>query len=93
MVGHKGTYAVYMNSTLVSAILSLCSKGKSMLVCRPVGNSLLTVAAMSLRADVLHNCSISSSCTNVANGVGWYHSDIYKKSVLSLEMQVGIFSK
>jgi len=46
-----------------------------MLGCRPVGNSLLTVAAMGLRADVLYDCSTMSNCTHVANGIGWYYSD------------------
>jgi hypothetical protein len=48
-----------------------------MLGCRPTGNSLLTVAAMGLRADVLYNCGTIQSCTHVANGVGWYYSDSY----------------
>ncbi len=45
-----------------------------MLGCRPIGSTLLSVAAMGLRADVLYNCSTSVSCTDVANGVGWYFS-------------------
>jgi hypothetical protein len=46
-----------------------------MLGCAPTGNSVLTVAAMGLRNDVLYNCSSLSNCTNVANNVGWYYSD------------------
>lgn len=45
-----------------------------MLGCRPLGNTLLTLAAMGNRADVLFNCSASSTMTNQANGVGWYFS-------------------
>ncbi len=48
-----------------------------MLGCRPIGNALLNVAAMGLRADVLYNCGTNSSCTQVGNGVGWYFSDNY----------------
>jgi hypothetical protein len=46
-----------------------------MLGCRPIGNALLNVAAMGLRADVFYNCSTNQNCTNIANGVGWYFSD------------------
>ena len=72
---YNGTYNVWMNSTLLSNILSICNKAKLMLGCRPVGNALLTVAAMGLRADVLYNCNTTYNCTNVANGDGWYFSD------------------
>ena len=69
---YNGTYALPMNSNLLSNILSLCNKQKLMLGCSPVGSIPLTVAAMGLRNDVLYNCSTSLNCTHVANGVGWY---------------------
>jgi hypothetical protein len=74
---YNGTYDVAMNSSLVIYILSICNKAQLMLGCRSVGNSLLAVAAMGLRANVLHNCNSIQSCTCVANGVGWYYSDSY----------------
>lgn len=58
----------------ISSILSTCYKSKLLLGCRPVGNVLLTVAAMGNRADVLFNCSASNTLTHQANGVGWYFS-------------------
>jgi len=74
---YNDTYAVAMNSTLLSNILSICNKQKLMLGCSPVGSIPLTVAAMGLRNDVLYNCSTSTNCTHVANGVGWYFSFDY----------------
>ena len=56
----------------ISSILASCNKDKLLLGCRPVGNTVLTLAAMGNRADVLYNCSASNSITRVANGVGWY---------------------
>ncbi len=72
---YNDTYNVGISSILLSTILPVCNKGKLMLGCGPVGNALLSVAAMGLRGDVLYNCSTSVTCTNVANGVGWYFSD------------------
>jgi hypothetical protein len=74
---YNGTYNITLNSSLVTSILRVCNKGKLMLGCRPFSSSLLTVAAIGLRADVLYDCSTIRSCTNVANGVGWYYSDSY----------------
>jgi hypothetical protein len=64
-----------MNSSVVSTTLATCSQNKLLLGCRPVGNSIMTVAAMGNRADVLYNCGSTASCTHVANGVGWFFSD------------------
>lgn len=50
---YSGTYDIPMNSSLLTYILSTCYKGQLMLGCRPVGNSLLNVAATGLRADVI----------------------------------------
>lgn len=66
-----------MTSTIVSTILTACNASRLLLGCRPVGNSLLTVAAMGERANVLYDCSTTASCTNQANGVGWYFSSSY----------------
>jgi len=66
-----------MTSTIVSTILTVCNASRLLLGCRPVGNSLLTVAAMGERANVLYDCSTTASCTNQANGVGWYFSSSY----------------
>ncbi len=74
---YNGTYNVVLNQSLLTSILSMCNKGKLMLGCRPVCHNLLTVAAMGLRADVLYNCGSATSCTHVANGVGWYYSNSY----------------
>ena len=74
---YRGTYAVYLNGSVLTSALSTCYMSKLLLACRPVGNTLLTVAAMGLRADVLFQCGTSPSCSGVANGVGWYYSDAY----------------
>ncbi|UJR13334.1 hypothetical protein I4U23_000352 [Adineta vaga] len=73
---YNGNYSIGLNSSLIITILSTCYKAKLMLGCRPIGQNL-SVAAMGLRNDVLYNCSTISSCTHVANGVGWYYSDSY----------------
>ncbi|CAF3968520.1 unnamed protein product [Rotaria sp. Silwood1] len=80
---YRGTYAVALNETILTSILNACNKGQLLLACRPVNTSLLTVAAMGLRADVLFNCSSSSSCTHAANGVGWYYSNNYSWGFVS----------
>ena len=72
-VCYSALYSVPMYPN-ISSILSTCYKSKLLLGCRPVGNALLTVAAMGNRADVLFNCSASNTMTNQANGVGWYFS-------------------
>ena len=56
----------------ITSILATCNKNKLLLGCRPVGNSLLTLAAMGDRSDVLYNTSASASTTRLANGVSWY---------------------
>ncbi|CAF3746296.1 unnamed protein product [Adineta steineri] len=74
---YNDTYNVILNSSILIPILGICNKQKLMLGCRPVGSSLLSVAAMGLRGDVLYSCGMSTSCTHVANGVGWYFAYEY----------------
>ena len=71
------TYSTVLTSSLLTSILATCSKAKLLLGCRPVGNTILTVAAMGNRSDVLYNCGSTSSCVYTANGVGWYYSNSY----------------
>ncbi|CAF1338358.1 unnamed protein product [Adineta steineri] len=74
---YNDTYNVILNDSVLISILGICNKQKLMLGCRPVGSSLLSVAAMGLRDDVLYSCGMSTSCTHVANGVGWYFAYEY----------------
>jgi hypothetical protein len=66
-----------MGSNNLHIILSSCNKTNLLLGCRPKNSTVLTVAAMGNRADVLYNCSSISNCVRVANGVGWYYSNSY----------------
>ncbi|CAF1167639.1 unnamed protein product [Adineta steineri] len=74
---YNDTYNVILNSSFLISVLEICNKQKLMLGCRPVGSSLLSVAAMGLRGDVLYSCGESTSCTHIANGVGWYFAYEY----------------
>jgi hypothetical protein len=74
---YNGTYAVYFLASEVATVLAQCNQGKLLLACKPIVNSSYTLAAMGLRSDVLYNCSSNTTCTHVANGVGWYFSDTY----------------
>jgi hypothetical protein len=74
---YNDTYDVVMNSTLLATILAECNKGKLLLGCRPVNTTILTLAAMGLRSDVLFNCGTTTTCVHVANNVGWYFSTDY----------------
>lgn len=74
---YSDTYDVKLTQSGLVSILNTCSAAKLMLGCRIKGDLVLIVAAMGLRADVLYNCSTAASCTNVANGVGWYYSNDY----------------
>ncbi|UJR10947.1 hypothetical protein I4U23_015132 [Adineta vaga] len=74
---YNATYSSSMTSLDISTILSSCNQAKLLLGCREVNNETLAVAAMGNRADVLYDCNTTSSCTHVANGVGWYFSDSY----------------
>ena len=74
---YSGRYADILTSSVVSTILAQCNKTKLLLACKPVANSVYTLAAMGLRDDVLYDCGTSSTCTNVANGVGWYFNNAY----------------
>ncbi|CAF1036785.1 unnamed protein product [Rotaria sordida] len=71
------TYNVALNSTVLDTILTQCNKGKLLLGCGPINSSVLTLAAMGLRSDVLYNCGNTTTCTHTANGVGWYYSSDY----------------
>ena len=66
-----------MGTSNLPSILSRCNGSKLLLGCRPVGNSLLTVAATGNRADVLYDCGTILNCTKPANDVEWYFSDVY----------------
>jgi hypothetical protein len=72
---YTGAYAASMAPSAVATILASCNQSKLLLGCSPVNSTILTVAAMGNRADVLYNCSTLQNCTNVANGVGWYYGD------------------
>ena len=74
---YNGTYDLALNLNSNTSVLNICNKGKLMLGCRPTGSSLLAVAAMGLRTDVLYNCGTVQNCTHVADCVGWYYSDSY----------------
>ncbi|CAF1151441.1 unnamed protein product [Rotaria sordida] len=74
---YNDTYNVVLNSTLLDTILTQCNRGKLLLGCGLKNSSVLTIAAMGLRSDVLYNCSNIITCTHIANGVGWYYSSNY----------------
>ncbi|UJR10944.1 hypothetical protein I4U23_015129 [Adineta vaga] len=74
---YNATYSSIMNSLIITTVLSSCNKAKLLLGCRKAKNEILAAAAMGNRADVLYDCRTTSSCTHVANGVGWYFSDSY----------------
>lgn len=74
---HVSTYDRNLSSSNLPSILSSCYKSKLLLGCRTTGTTMLTVAAMGDRSDVLYNCGSTTNCRNVANGVGWYYSTIY----------------
>ncbi|CAF0713928.1 unnamed protein product [Adineta steineri] len=74
---YTATYATSMGTTNLNTILSACNKNMLLLGCRQSGHTIMDVAAMGYRADVLYNCATTSNCRNVANGVGWYYSDVY----------------
>jgi hypothetical protein len=73
----NATYDVYLLANVVATALSQCNQAKLLMACKQVSDTNYTLAAMGLRSDVLYNCSTSSTCVNVAGGVGWYFSDIY----------------
>ncbi|MEZ4295176.1 MAG: hypothetical protein R3B70_09370 [Polyangiaceae bacterium] len=62
-------------NTSMSQILQQCDKGKLLLACRQVGQTVFKTLAMAPRADVLFDCGSQEDCTHPANGVGWYYSD------------------
>ena len=72
---HSSAYHVPLIGSYLTSILNMCNKTKLLLGCRPINTTILTVAAVGLRSDVLYNCSTLTSCKKVANGVGWYYSD------------------
>jgi hypothetical protein len=73
-------YATALDSSAVATILATCSQNKLLLGCGPVNNTVLTVAVMDDRADVLYNCGSTPICSNLANGVAWYFSDSFSWS-------------
>ncbi|CAF1174574.1 unnamed protein product [Adineta steineri] len=72
---YSTAYTALMGSSVITKILATCNKNKLLLGCRPVKNTILTVAAMGNRNDVLYNCSSLANCVHVANGVSWYFSN------------------
>ncbi|CAF1190915.1 unnamed protein product [Adineta ricciae] len=80
---YSATYATAMGTSSLPTILSSCNRTNLLLGCRPIGTVNLTIAAMGHRNDVLYNCGSSSSCTHIANGVGWYYSDSYSWGFVS----------
>lgn len=58
----------------ITEILRICYQDKLLLGCRLSGSSVLTVAAMGKRSDVLYDCGTQPYCTHYANDVGWYFS-------------------
>ncbi|CAF4133089.1 unnamed protein product [Rotaria sordida] len=74
---YNDTYNVVLNSTVLDTILTQCNKSKLLLGCGTINSNVLTLAAMGLRSDVLYNCSNITTCTHIANGVGWYYSSNY----------------
>ena len=65
-------YSTVITPTLLTTILTSCNKGRLLLGCRSVGQSILSVAAIGNRADVLYNCSLEEICPHIANDVAWY---------------------
>ncbi len=74
---YNDAYDVVLNSSLLQSILTECNRGKLLLVCGLINSTILSLAAMGLRADVLFDCGTVTNCTHVANGVGWYYSVSY----------------
>ncbi|UJR10943.1 hypothetical protein I4U23_015128 [Adineta vaga] len=74
---YSATYVTPLNTLSIASILSLCNQDKLLIGCRPVGSTILTVAAIGNRSDVLYDCGSSSNCKHEANGIGWYFSDSY----------------
>ncbi|CAF3676676.1 unnamed protein product [Rotaria socialis] len=74
---HQSLYSDVLHQANVTGILRDCNKSFLLLACRPVNNTHFTVAAMGYRSDVLYDCGSGTTCTHVANGVGWYFSDNY----------------
>jgi hypothetical protein len=57
--------------TRISDITATCSGSLLMMACRPLGSSVLQLAAYAPRADVLYDTGLGND-PHVANGVGWY---------------------
>jgi hypothetical protein len=58
-------------ATSISDIKAACTGSLLMMACRPVGSSVLQLAAYAPRADVLFDTGLGNEPHN-ANGVGWY---------------------
>ncbi len=66
----------YQNTgTSLNDILTTCSGSNLMLACRPVGSSLLTLAAWAMRTDVTFDTGADATTVHNANGVDWYFND------------------
>jgi hypothetical protein len=74
---YNDTYDVVLNTTLLNTILHDCNKTRILLGCRLINATVLSLAAMGYRQDVLFDCGNGTTCRNVANGVSWYYSDSY----------------
>ena len=74
---YNGTYDVVLNSSLLDSILRSCNRSKLLIGCRPVNETLISLAATGDRADVLYNCSTTPTCVRNSNGVLWYYSTNY----------------
>ncbi|CAF4327099.1 unnamed protein product, partial [Adineta steineri] len=58
---YTATYAANMGTTNLNTILSACNKNRLLLGCRQSGHTIMDVAAMGYRADVLYNCATTSN--------------------------------
>ena len=74
---YNDTYDVTLNSTLLDSILIQCNRSKLLLACRHINSTILSLAAMGYRSDVLYECGNLTTCVHVANNVGWYYSKDY----------------
>jgi hypothetical protein len=73
---YKDTYDVAMEFK-ITQILAQCSKNKLLMACKKGVATNFQLVAMGNRSDVLFDCGTSATCTHVANGVGWYYSNIH----------------
>lgn len=72
---YTDVYNVTLNYSLIDYIFSQCNRTKLLVACRHINSTILSVAAMGYRSDVLWDCGNITNCTHVANDVGWYYSN------------------